>query len=187
MESNRIVATVIDALDQLAIPYMLAGSYSSNYFGVARSTGDADFVIQLSNQSISRLLPLLGSGFTLDPQMSFETVTGTYRYIITHAKSTFKVELFLLSGDAHDLSRFARRRPAPFLDRTTYLPSPEDVVITKLRWSKGGSRTKDADDVRGVLAVQHGHLDLDYVRHWCDQHATRDLFESLLRSALPGA
>jgi hypothetical protein len=164
---------------------MLAGSYSSNYFGIARSTRDADFVIQLSDQSIARLLPLLGEGFNLDAQMSFETVTGTYRYIITHTRSTFKAELFLLRNDAHDVSRFSRRAPAQFLDRTTYLPSAEDVVITKLRWSKGGARTKDADDVRGVLSVQQGKLDLDYIRHWCDQHATRQLFEELLRTALP--
>ena len=36
------------------------------------------------------------------------------------------------------------------------------------------------EDVRNVLVVQIGRLDLDYVRGWCDRHGTRELFEKLL-------
>ena len=56
------------------------------------------------------------------------------------------------------------------------------VIITKLRWSKGGNRRKDVDDVQGILAVQAGALDLPYIRTWCDQHGTRALFEQLLQT-----
>ena len=56
----------------------------------------------------------------------------------------------------------------------------EDVVVTKLRWSRQGRRQKDVDDVRNVLAVQSGKLDLDYIRQWADQHGTRPLLEQLL-------
>jgi hypothetical protein len=55
-------------------------------------------------------------------------------------------------------------------------------VITKLRWSKGGNRSKDVTDVEQILAVRSTELDLPYIRHWCDQHATRDLFERLLQA-----
>ena len=51
-----------------------------------------------------------GPPFQLDPQMSFETVTATSRYVLHLADDLFSVELFLLSDDAHDLERFARRR-----------------------------------------------------------------------------
>jgi hypothetical protein len=62
------------------------------------------------------------------------------------------------------------------------VPTAEDVVVTKLRWSKHGQRAKDVDDVKNVLRVQAGGLDLPYIRHWCDLHGTRDLFERLLQS-----
>lgn len=45
MSSTDLVLRIIRLLDQLAIPYMLVGSYSSNYFGRPRSTRDADFVV----------------------------------------------------------------------------------------------------------------------------------------------
>ncbi len=59
------------------------------------------------------------------------------------------------------------------------MPTPEDVIVFKLRWSKGGKRNKDTDDVRNVLAVQGNSLDLAYIRNWCDQYGTRELFEQL--------
>ena len=42
--------------------------------------------------------------------MSFGTVTATSRYILRVTDGAFVVELFLLSDDAHDQQRFARRR-----------------------------------------------------------------------------
>jgi hypothetical protein len=56
-------------------------------------------------------------------------------------------------------------------------------VITKLRWSKGGKRSKDILDVAQVLSVQFGKLDLAYIRQWCEQHGTRDIFEQLYKEA----
>ena len=67
-----------------------------------------------------------------------------------------------------------------FEGRPVWLPTAEDVVVTKLRWSKGGKRAKDLEDVKNVLAVQRGKLDLNYIRQWCDQHGTRQLLEQLL-------
>jgi hypothetical protein len=113
--------------------------------------------------------------------MSFETITGTYRHILRHSESAFKVELFMLSQDAHDRARFARRREGILEGRKVMVPSPEDVVVTKLRWSKQGARAKDIEDVHNVLAVTGAAtLDLPYIRGWCDQHGTRELFEQLL-------
>ena len=47
MTGNQAALTVAEALESCDIPYMLVGSYSSNFYGVDRSTQDADFVIEL--------------------------------------------------------------------------------------------------------------------------------------------
>lgn len=180
MEPNEQVLKVIETLDQLGIAYILVGSYSSNVYGVPRATQDADLVLQLGDRPISALMSRLGGGFQLDPQMSFETITSTTRYVIHHLSSAFKLELFLLSDDPHDQERFARRLQRTFAGRPIYVPTAEDVIIMKLRWSKGGNRRKDIDDVANVLAVQGDRLDLAYIRSWTDQHHTRELFEQLL-------
>jgi hypothetical protein len=181
--ANALVFQMIEALDRVGIPYMLVGSYSSNIYGVPRATQDADFVLELGDRSLSAITRLLGPDFHLDPQMSFETVTATQRYIILHQKSGFKIELFMLSNDSHDRRRFLRRTSLVFSGHKVSLPTPEDVIITKLRWSKGGNRRKDVEDVAVVLAVQRDVLDLPYIRQWTAQHGTRELFEQLLVSA----
>ena len=60
MTGNEATAKVIDILEEMGIPYMLVGSFSSNAYGVARSTHDADFVIELGDQTVRAIADRLG-------------------------------------------------------------------------------------------------------------------------------
>lgn len=167
-----------DALAGCGIAYLLAGSFSANYYGIPRSTKDADFVVQLRHAVGDAFLAKLGGDFSADPQLSFETNTGTYRQEIRHVRSPFKIELFLLSSDPHDQARFQRRVAVALFERRLWLPTAEDVVVWKLRWP----RSKDRDDVRGVIGVQGDRLDWPYIEGWCDRHGTRALLEEIRRT-----
>jgi len=114
--------------------------------------------------------------------MSFETITGSMRWILQVPKINFDIELFLLSTDAHHQERFKRRREHlhPTLLRNVFLPTAEDVIIQKVRWG----RQKDRSDALDVMSVQAGHLDWLYIESWCDRHNTRALLEEL-RAAVP--
>jgi hypothetical protein len=79
--NNEATASVVEALEACEIPYMLVGSYSSNAYGIARSTQDADFVIELGEKSILELAWRIAPAIRIDPQMSFETVTMSRRYV----------------------------------------------------------------------------------------------------------
>lgn len=167
------------------MPCMLTGSLATNMYGIPRSTKDADFVIQTSNIDFTKFRTALGSSIRVDPQMSFETVTGTGRYLLHKTEGEpFKIELFFLGSDPHDQSRFARRLPGQFIGEPVAVASPEDVIVTKLRWSMQGRRPKDVDDIRNVLAVQAGKLDWSYIHRWCDEHGTRELLDKI-RAAIP--
>jgi hypothetical protein len=181
--ANDIVLRVIDALNAEQIRSMLVGSYSSNAYGIERSTQDADFVIELQGKSIGSIAKALAPEIIIDPQLIFESVTLTNRFVAKHQSSGFKVELFLLGDEPFERQRFQRRQQVPFADRFVWLPTPEDVIVQKLRWFSLAKRSKDWDDARSVTAVQYSNLDLAYIRNWCDQHGTRDLFEKLFLEA----
>ena len=105
-----------------------------------------------------------------DPQVTFETITGSKRYILKARKNrSIIVELFLLGTEAYVLERFRRRKRvfvAP-LEREVWIPSAEDVVVQKLRWA----RPKDLEDAKDVIAVQTpSNLDMAYIEHWCREH-----------------
>lgn len=182
MTPQEATTAVIDALEALRIPYMLVGSLSCNYYAIPRATQDANFVVQLESGAISSLASRLGPSFRLDPQMSFETVTTTTRFVLHVADNPFTIELFLLSDDDHDQQRFARRRREPILDREVPIPSAEDVIITKLRWSHQGRRSKDLNDAQNVVALQGDRLNWVYVTGWCDRHGTRELLDGVRQS-----
>jgi hypothetical protein len=175
---------VIDVLTAESVPYLLVGSFSSNFYGVPRSTKDVDIVVELGEQSIHRIAYHLSPRYRLQPQIAFESVTGTTRHVIEVLETPFQVELFRVSNDEHDRGRFARRVQVTWLDRQVWLPTPEDVIITKLRWLSHLHRNKDYDDVLTVAAVQRGRLDWQYMELWADKHGTRVILDKL-RSEIP--
>ena len=70
----------------------------------------------------------------VDPHLSFETFSMRRRFEATVEGDCFKIEFFLRHDDPYDLIRFERRRPRPFLGRQAFVPTPEDVIVQKLRW-----------------------------------------------------
>jgi hypothetical protein len=179
LTTEELVGKVIDALNTCGVDYMVTGSLASNVYGIARMTKDADFVLHLKGDEINAIARSVAPTFRLDGQMAFETVTSTHKQVLRHAKSAFTIELFSLSNDPHDRQRFSRRVAAMMLDRSTWLPTAEDVVIQKLRWSRQGSRPKDLSDAQSVIAVQGDRLDWEYIQSWCSRHDTLELLERL--------
>lgn len=185
MTGEDAVTVMVGILESSEIPYMLVGSFSSNYFGISRATRDADFVIHASREGRSALEAALPEGFDLDAQMSFEMVTSTTKQVVRIQSIPFEIELFDLSRDEFDQERFARRRKVRSGTRDYFLPTAEDVIVQKLRWCRNGRRTKDYEDARDVTAVQGRALDFDYIRAWTDRHETRDIFEEICASLKP--
>lgn len=178
---------VIAALEELGIPYMVVGGLSSMAYGNPRTTKDADIVLAVDGRGLDSLADKLGDEFSLDPQGSFEMVTGMSRYHLRVPSVRFEIELFLLSDDAHDRARFERRRPFPSrqLGARTMIPTAEDVIIVKLRWYAIAKRGKDGDDIKDIIGVLGDDaLDWDYIHRWTAEHGTRALLDEI-RASIP--
>jgi hypothetical protein len=182
VNSLEATARVIKALETLDIDYLLVGALSSNAYGIARATKDADIVVAYRSGILGELMDLLGREFRLDRQMRFETITNSVRNVITYLPTRFDIELFRLSEDDHHAERFRRRcrREIGELACEAWIPSAEDVIIQKLRWQ----RRRDIDDAKNVLAVRFTSLDWEYLEHWTTIHGTLGLLHQL-RDELP--
>jgi Nucleotidyl transferase of unknown function (DUF2204) len=180
MTTDDAALAVATALEAEGVPYIIVGGYSSNTHGIPRATKDVDVVVSISAYQFPDLIKHLGPQWHRDPQLSFETNTGTMREILELKGTPLKVEIFALSDDEHDQSRFARRIRKPFTNQEVSFPTAEDVIIWKLRWA----RPKDLDDVRNVILVQQREATLDwpYIRDWCAKHGTTARLEEILAS-----
>jgi hypothetical protein len=180
MTIDDVALRVCAALGVAEVPFILVGGFSSSYHGIPRSTMDADFVVKLGSPLKEELAHILGPEFEVEPQLSFETNTGTQRQEFRVAGTMFKVEIFLLSEDPHDQERFRRRQAVMVGGRQVFFPTAEDVIIWKLRWG----RAKDREDVRGVIGVQGDLLDWPYIESWCARHGTGALLQQI-RASVP--
>jgi hypothetical protein len=178
VNSDEAVTRFVQALNNLGAPYVIVGSLSSNYYGIARSTEDADFVLHVQSDEINQLARDLPDDFRLNPQVGFETIGGTTRHEFEIAGGGFKIEVFELTDDPFAQERFARRVPGVIAGQNTFYPTPEDVIVQKLRWA----RSKDLDDIRDVISVQASNLDWAYIHRWCDAHGTRAVLDDIRRS-----
>ncbi|MEM9704014.1 MAG: hypothetical protein AAF907_16360 [Planctomycetota bacterium] len=182
-EATRAVVT---ALEEAGIDYMVVRSFSTNCHARPRSTRDADLVVSPPGGATARVLRSLPEPYRLDPQIGFESVTGTTRYLLEVTGSAFTVECFVLSDDPHDRERFARRTRLPMLPGLqAFVATAEDVIVTKLRWAKEAGRGKDRDDVRNVLGFRAGHLDTAYIERWAAEHGTLDLYREIAATIPP--
>jgi hypothetical protein len=158
---------------------MIVGSFSSNFYSIPRATKDADMVIQVTSDQRKRLIQKLPAEMEVDPQMFFETATATTKTLIYVPSIAFEIELFDLSDDDFDRSRFGRRVKLDFNGNTVYLPTAEDVIIQKLRWYVSAKRAKDLEDAKNVYLTQKEYLDLAYIEKWANDHDSREVLNTL--------
>lgn len=186
MKLAELAVQVIEAAEAESVDFMTVGAIAAGTYGVPRSTRDVDILVSVQIPgNIERLMKRLSSIVTFDPQVNFDTLTWGARHVgVSSSSPPYKVELFETFDDPFVISEFDRRIKVfvPVLDCQTWLPTPEDVIVQKLRWG----RHKDLDDARDVLAVQGPEtLDMPYIKQWCSQHKTLERLQEALDGIPP--
>ncbi len=186
MSIEELAAVVVAACEAEGVEHMVTGAFATSYYGIPRSTKDVDVVLSVSGGSaLSRVVARLQVDVEFDPQIQFDTLTWGRRQVgVSKHTTPLKVELFELFDDPFVQEQFARRRQlfSPSMKRIAWLPSPEDVIVQKLRWG----RAKDLIDAHDVLAVQGPEtLDMAYIEGWCARHGTTARLQAALDSIPP--
>ena len=81
-----------------------------------------------------------------------------------------------------------RRLPEKVLPNseiTIYIATAEDTVVAKLSWFRKGGEVSDRQwsDVLGILKVQRGNLDYEYMKEWSERLGVRDLLDRACQEA----
>jgi len=184
-DSVRVTLLVTDTLEELGVRYAVGGSLSSSLHGVMRSTLDVDIVADVRLEHIQSLLHVLSPEFYLDNEMMREAIEHHGSFNLIHYETAFKVDVFIPKPRPFDQMQLERRAPATVTtdpERSLYVTSPEDVILSKLEWYRMGGEVSDRQwrDVLGVLKTTAGGIDLDYVRHWAEELRVSDLLERAL-------
>ncbi len=194
MTAPDIVAAmtpITEAFARLGIPYSVVGSVASSAHGVARATLDVDLVADLRAEHVEPLVASLSSEYYVDRDAALEAVARRGLFNVVHLRTMLKVDIYALSARSFDRESFRRRGQVRLEDRPDArlysLDTPEDTILHKLEWFRAGGEVSERQwgDVIGVLAVQVGALDLEYLRHWALELGVADLLDRALAATRP--
>jgi hypothetical protein len=187
-ESIGVLLLVVEVFNRLRIPYLVGGSMASALYGVARSTLDADIFADIRLEQVSELVAALGSDFYADVEMIRRAIKHRSSFNLIHLKTMFKVDVFIRKERPFDRMQFERRVEqviAVTPEQKAFVATAEDIILAKLEWYRLGNEISDRQwqDILGVLKVQAGRLDLDYLRQWADELQVADLLQQALKES----
>lgn len=185
MSQQQLLANVIRVLEESGCQYMLTGSFASSLQGEPRLTHDIDLVVVIPEGAVPRLLASFPPpDFFLDKDRIEDAIRACTMFSLLHVVEGDKVDFWMLTPDPFDESRFRRRRKEYALGMELMVSAPEDTILAKLRWAKlsGGSEKQFRDALR-VYEVQHGVLDISYLREWVGKLGVEEYWTRLLQEA----
>jgi predicted nucleotidyltransferase len=190
-----VVLRLAAVFEQLGLPYAIGGAVATSFWGVPRTTQDADCLVAVPAVAYQRLADVLNAtGFMIDRSSDLQPVTVEAllqqvrddKYMTLACRAT-SVELFIpvVPLQHSILKRAVVRR---FHGHDIRVTTAEDLILLKMAFH----RQKDLHDIKGILHVQQGRLDIPYLRHWSGQMledpAARELddFIALYDAGRPG-
>lgn len=192
--NNREIITVLtkvsQAFEKLNIAYFVGGSIASSLYGVPRSTLDIDIISDMRLFHVRKLIELLKNEFYVDEEMILEAIENKSAFNLIHLETMIKVDVFVLKPLDFHINEFRRRRKESFTENTDipefYVASPEDMILAKLDWYKIGGQVSERqwNDLVGIIKVQKGVLDLEYLTGWAHKLGMSDLLEKAMRDAV---
>jgi len=158
---------LVTSLDDAGIPYMVAGSFASTYYGEPRTTHDIDIVIAPSRRTLRLLLGSLPEDeYYVSETAAMDALRGRGQFNVIDLETGWKVDLIVQKERPFSQTELSRRRPGRVLEVDLMMASPEDTVLTKLEWSKLSGSERQLRDVAGVLRVSGPELDIEYIEKW---------------------
>ena len=172
-------------LEEAGVEYMLTGSFTSSLYGEPRATHDIDVVVAMSADVVPRLEAAFPPPhFYLSAEAASEAIATGGMFNLLSVDEGDKVDFWLLADAPFDRSAFQRRRRVDVLGLSLQVPTPEDVILAKLRWCRlsGGSRRQFTDALR-VFEVSGSQLDRAYLDTWAAALGVGDLWTRVVAEA----
>jgi len=187
-EAVNVLMLVVEAFDRLHIPYLIGGSMASALHGVTRSTIDADLVAAIMPEQAHTVVQVLSGDFYVDEETILDAILHQSSFNLIHLKTMFKVDVFIRKDRPFDQAQFQRREEQLFTvdpDQKAFVATAEDIILAKLEWYRQGGEVSDRQwrDILGVLKVQAGRLDLDYLQKWAVELGVADLLKRALKES----
>lgn len=150
-------------LERLGIQYMLTGSFAMNYYGCPRMTRDVDIVVAIPPGKIRALVADLQVEYYVDELAVRDAVASRFMFNVIHLDATIKIDFVIRKDTEYRHLEFARRRQIDSSGTPLWIVSPEDLILSKLEWSRESHSLQQSADIGNLLPSV---VDADYLHSW---------------------
>jgi hypothetical protein len=143
---------------------MLSGSVAMGVYIVPRATRDFDFVVYLQPKDVDNFVSNFQEGYYCDADAVTEAVKHHSLFNIIDHSSGYKADFVILKNEDYRQLEFKRRVKMEYFDKTIYLVSVEDLLLSKLIWIQELQSAVQMEDIKNLSQLET--LDWAYIYEW---------------------
>lgn len=158
-EQLEFVKQIASRLDSALIPYMMTGSMAMGLYAVPPMTRDIDVVIECQPDNAAIIVALFEANCYVDVESIREAATRQSTFNIIHNEWIIKADFIVRKDEEYRKVEFDRRKQFDIEGTPIWVVAPEDLILSKLEWSKESDSTLQQRDVQ---ALAESVTDLDW-------------------------
>ena len=175
---------VAKTLQALGVRYYVGGSVASSFHGASRSTMDVDLQCELRERHVNEFIASLGKQYYVSEVAMRSAIARHSCFNLIHYPTSFKVDIFVSSGRAFDISSLDRATLHPLgSDGSLVVPilSVEDTILVKLEWFRLEDEVSERqwNDVTRLVKLVGDEVDHDYLASTARSLGVEDLMDKL--------
>lgn len=180
---SKLLTQVTVVLDKLEIPYFITGGFAVSVWGRPRATFDIDIVIKLIEPEVSKLARMLRSisefGY-INEDTAKEAIKTNGEFNFIDPDSGVKADFWVAKNDEIMEEEYRRTNKKEINGQRVCFISPEDLILSKLRWYKINPSSRHLEDVESILKISGDILDKKYLLEQSRKQETWDELNRLL-------
>lgn len=172
MTTQKFLNQIAGVLNELKIPYIVAGGLAVSVWGRPRHTADVDIVIELDSvrstkELISELKKIFPKSYS-DEDMAIDAYKRKSEFNLVEPEYGLKADFFVSNQSDLQRTQIQRGKDIEIDGKKVRFVSPEDLIISKLLWFREGQSTRQLEDIRSVVDIQE-KLDQKYIDQWIEE------------------
>jgi len=182
MEIEDLLVKIAKILDKLKIPYIITGGMAVSVWGRPRFTADIDIVVEILPKNINLLgkeLLAVDKDVYVSREAMQEALERKGEFNFIHPQSQLKVDFWVIKN-AFNKQEIKRAITKDIFGYKISFVSPEDLILSKLLWSKESYSEKQLEDVKSVLRISK--VDIKYLKFWATKQGTINTLNELIKT-----
>ncbi|MBL8007161.1 MAG: nucleotidyltransferase [Ignavibacteria bacterium] len=175
-EELESLKRIVKKLEEGGFEYMLTGSMAMSFYSIPRMTRDSDIVIALNDKDTEKFVKFLSEDFFINEFMVKESLEKNIRFNVFDKKTLFKIDFIIKLNAEYENLKFERRNRLKIEGFEINVISIEDLIISKLMWSKESHSETQLNNIKSLLSKV---VMKDYILKKVSELSLKDIFSKI--------